>query len=160
MWRNGGVKYHGRTSRFVFVCLLVSLLIAISAPAQTPEAQIDLTLAGRAPRPTSGAAAWLSIPARRQAVVAFLACGQELQFLSGVRAGDSGPDAVNYSVAKMYWFAGMPDRNGVPLLPSPPNVVNATPSCQQQVQIRFDQGPADDAARRKPFERRVRSPLW
>ena len=82
MWRNGGVKYHGRTSRFVFVCLLVSLLIAISAPAQTPEAQIDLTLAGRAPRPTSGAAAWLSIPARRQAVVAFLACGQELQFLT------------------------------------------------------------------------------
>src|SRR5205823_11675137 len=47
---------------------------------------------------------------------------------------------------KMYWFAGMPDRNGVPLLPSSPNVVNATPSCQQQVQIRFDQVPADDAA--------------
>jgi hypothetical protein len=96
--------------------------------------------------PTDGNAAWLSIPARQQATVAFLACGQELQFLSGVRAGDSGSDALALSLAKMYWFAGMPKSDGVPRLSSPIARVTVPPDCHQQVQVWRDQVPADDKA--------------
>lgn len=126
------------------VCTLFLVLSVSALHAQDPDAQIDLTLGGKSPRPGSGTAAWQSIRARQQAAVAFLACGQELSFLANVRSGDSGPDSVNLALAKMYWYFGLPDRNGAPALTPPANVVALVPPCQQQVQVWADGVPAAD----------------
>ena len=99
--------------------LCAACLIPLAGLAQTdPNAQIDLTLGGAAPMPLDGASAVRTIPLRQQAVIAFLACGTEVQFLATTRswgkhhADSSTGDAINVPLAKMYWYAGLPDASG------------------------------------------------
>jgi len=119
----------------IAVCIIQATL-GIAAAQTLPDAQIDLTLNGKAPRPASGAAAAPSIFYRQQVIIDNLSCGSEINFLSNtIATGDharnsSTGDAINLSLAKMYWIAGFPLDNGTPrtTLPMAP--------CQQQVLLR------------------------
>jgi len=94
--------------------------------------QIGLTLGGTVARPTDGVSAVNTVFARQQATIAFLACGQELEFLAMARvagpnaAKTSTGDAVNLSVAKMYWLSWLMDAAGRARL------TNANLTCRQQ----------------------------
>ena len=144
--------------RTAALLLLALLLSPVRGSAQNdPAAQIDLTLAGTAPRPTDGVSAANTIFARQQAAIGFLACGQELEFLAMVRsagpkvADTSTGDAVNMSVAKMYWLSGLMDAGGKQRL------TNANTTCRQQVLFDFNvpkpahSFPPDDAVA-PPFD--------
>ncbi len=128
------------------VLLSAVLLIPIGGLAQTdPDAQIDLTLGGAAPMPTDGASAVKTIPQRQQAVIAFIACGTEVQFLAATRswgdkhASSSTGDAINTPLAKMYWYAGLPDSSGAMRL------AQAAP-CTQRVLLKASDVPPDEIA--------------
>lgn len=125
--------------------LSIVLLLEPGSGAQTWYQQVDLTLAGRAPMPANGKSASRSIAARKQATVSFLACGNELDFLSKLRAGDSGEDQFTHLVAKMYWAAGLPDSTGNPTLGIIDRPSFVAPECEQTALVSRQQGvPADD----------------
>ncbi len=134
------------------LCFALAVLAGLTpASAQTdPGAQIDLTAGGTAPQPINGATAAATILARQKTIVANLACGNEISFLSNtigtgaqLRNSSTG-DAINLSLAKMYWLAGFPDPN------DQPRVSSRTQACQQQVILRHFAAPLTDGEMLRP----------
>ena len=113
-----------------FVSLALALLVSgIPVRADDPGYQVDLTPGGAIPK--NGADAASTIRSRQRTAVQFMACGQELQFLTrvGSAADVSTGDGINTALAKMYWFAGMPDRSGKTLFAD-----TVTP-CHQEITV-------------------------
>ena len=124
----------------VTLAMLTVACVVIASPSAFAQSDPGRQLFFPTPNvPASGIAARLSTPDRVKAIVAFEACGQDIDFLHRVRSTDvhdqSTGDALGLVLAKMFWFAGLPRPDGTPLLST------QTATCTQV--LRMAQNPVD-----------------